>query len=110
MSSHHFFDCRKRKSSTGGLDDGNDGDDDGNFASGSPKTGGKTKVKTRNGYKSSASKERKRKQHKQVELTNFYRFQFKQDKQRKLDQLREKFESDKQKVALLKANRKFKPF
>ena len=33
-----------------------------------------------------------------------------QDKQNKLEDLRFKFEKDRQKVAMLKTNRKFKPF
>lgn len=57
------------------------------------------------------NKSRNRNKHKKpAELSNFYRFQMRQDKQNKLEDLRIKFEKDRQKVAMLKTNRKFKPF
>ncbi|KAG8331735.1 ribosomal RNA-processing protein 7 homolog A [Homalodisca vitripennis] len=53
-------------------------------------------------------KERKKRAKKQ--LLNFYRFQIKESKMNQLMELREKFEEDKKKIALLKQTRKFKPF
>lgn len=44
------------------------------------------------------------------ELTNFYKFQIREQKQKKLFDLRKKFEEDREKVAIMKASRKFKPF
>ncbi|XP_022191951.2 ribosomal RNA-processing protein 7 homolog A [Nilaparvata lugens] len=44
------------------------------------------------------------------ELLNFYRFQIKESKMNSLIKLREKFEEDKKKIAVLKQTRKFKPF
>lgn len=44
------------------------------------------------------------------ELKNFYRFQIREEKVKKLDELRKKFEHDKEKIAVMKAQRKFKPF
>ncbi|RZF46175.1 hypothetical protein LSTR_LSTR016405 [Laodelphax striatellus] len=44
------------------------------------------------------------------ELLNFYRFQIKESKMNSLMKLREKFEEDKKKIAVLKQTRKFKPF
>jgi len=51
-------------------------------------------------------------QKKQVkkELKNFYRYQIKESKMEHIAQLREKFERDKQRIALMKAARKFKPY
>jgi len=42
-------------------------------------------------------------------ITNFYRFQQRMHKQDKLVILRQKFEDDKKKIAMMKATRKFKP-
>ena len=56
------------------------------------------------------SKQRSRKKKKQLELKNFYRFQIRQEKVEKLEELRQKFEEDKQRVAMMKESRKFKPF
>ena len=57
------------------------------------------------------SKQRSRKKKKQqLELKNFYRFQIRQEKVEKLEELRRKFEEDKQRVAMMKESRKFKPF
>ena len=47
---------------------------------------------------------------KNYELKNFYRFQIREEKVKKLDDLRKKFEQDKEKIAAMKAQRKFKPF
>jgi ribosomal RNA-processing protein 7 len=55
-------------------------------------------------------KQRTRGPKKQVELKNFYRFQQREQKKSKLMELKQKFEADRQKIAELKANRKFKPF
>jgi ribosomal RNA-processing protein 7 len=44
------------------------------------------------------------------ELKNFYRFQMREEKTKKLGDLRKKFEEDKQRVAQMKASRSFKPF
>lgn len=57
---------------------------------------------------SGAPRERTKKNDK--ELTNFYRFQIREQKQKKLFDLRKKFEEDREKVAVMKAGRKFKPF
>lgn len=43
------------------------------------------------------------------ELKNFYHFQQKEASQKKIFELRKKFEEDKAKVAAMKAARKFKP-
>ena len=42
------------------------------------------------------------------ELKNFYRFQMREEKVRKLDELRKKFEEDRAKIAEMKATRKFR--
>jgi len=47
---------------------------------------------------------------KSYELKNFYRFQMREERREKLAELRKKFEEDKEKVANMKLNRKFKPF
>jgi len=47
---------------------------------------------------------------KQKELLNFYAFQVRESKKEHIAQLRQKFEEDKQKIALMKAARKFKPY
>ncbi|KAL0080110.1 SSU rRNA processing protein [Phycomyces blakesleeanus] len=47
---------------------------------------------------------------KKKELENFYRFQLREKKQNELVELRKKFEEDKEKIAVLKQSRKFKPF
>jgi len=62
-----------------------------------------------NGNSAQSAREHKKKK-KEVELQNFYRFQQKRDRQNKLEGLRQQFEDDKKRVAILKANRKFKPF
>lgn len=50
------------------------------------------------------------KKKKDKELKNFYTFQIKEQKIEKLELLRKKFEEDKERVAAMKAARKFKPF
>ncbi|XP_073985453.1 ribosomal RNA-processing protein 7 homolog A [Rhodnius prolixus] len=47
---------------------------------------------------------------KKKQLLNFYRFQIRESKMNQLVKLREKFEEDKKKIALLKQSRKFRPF
>ncbi|CAI2176959.1 7771_t:CDS:2 [Funneliformis geosporum] len=47
---------------------------------------------------------------KNKELTDFYRFQMREVKRNKLIDLRKKFEEDKEKIAKLKASRRFKPY
>eukprot|EP01031_Cornospumella_fuschlensis_P040515 gene40515-49384_t len=54
--------------------------------------------------------QRTRKNKKDTELKNFYRFQIKEQKMKQLDILRKKFEEDKEKVAKMKDARKFKPY
>ncbi|CAG8441719.1 1440_t:CDS:2 [Ambispora gerdemannii] len=49
-------------------------------------------------------------QPKKRELTDFYRFQLRETKRNKLIELRKKFEQDKQKIAQLKAARRFTPY
>ncbi|KAI9493131.1 ribosomal RNA-processing protein 7-domain-containing protein [Zychaea mexicana] len=44
------------------------------------------------------------------DLSDFYRFQTRHKKQNELQQLRERFEQDKQKIALQKQARRFKPY
>ena len=48
------------------------------------------------------------KKRKAYELTNFYSFQKRESKENILLQLRKKFEQDKEKIALMKSQRKFK--
>ena len=57
---------------------------------------------------SGAPRERVKKNEK--ELANFYKFQIREEKQKKLFDLRKRFDEDKEKVALMKSGRKFKPF
>uniref|UniRef100_A0A8C4QKM1 Ribosomal RNA processing 7 homolog A n=1 Tax=Eptatretus burgeri TaxID=7764 RepID=A0A8C4QKM1_EPTBU len=54
--------------------------------------------------------QRERKQRAQRELLNFYTWQRRESKRDHIIQLRRKFEEDKQKIALMKAQRKFRPF
>jgi ribosomal RNA-processing protein 7 len=50
------------------------------------------------------------KKNRAVDLEDFYRFQRREKQERKMDELRRKFEEDKIKVQKAKENRKFKPF
>ncbi|TRY71107.1 hypothetical protein TCAL_13683 [Tigriopus californicus] len=52
---------------------------------------------------------REAKKRKRKELENFYKFQVKESKLRRLDDLREKFRDDKRKQSAMKVQRKFKP-
>eukprot|EP01027_Heterolobosea_sp_BB2_P012756 GEZU01018457.1.p1 GENE.GEZU01018457.1~~GEZU01018457.1.p1 ORF type:complete len:470 (-),score=125.26 GEZU01018457.1:143-1528(-) len=47
---------------------------------------------------------------KKRKLVNFYRFQEKDEKKQQLEEIRRKFEEDKQKIAKLREQRKFRPF
>ncbi|KAJ1910273.1 hypothetical protein H4219_006246 [Mycoemilia scoparia] len=49
-------------------------------------------------------------QKKKKELTNFYRWQQREQKRDRLVELRKKFEEDKQKIAQLKSTRRFRPY
>ena len=66
--------------------------------------------KLSNSNSRSSGTQRGRKPKKKYELKNFYRFQMKEEKREKLNELRKKFEEDKAKVAAMKLQRKFKPF
>ncbi|XP_041365016.1 ribosomal RNA-processing protein 7 homolog A-like [Gigantopelta aegis] len=55
-------------------------------------------------------KANERKKKKETELLNFYRFQVRETKQKQIVTLRQKFEEDKQRIALMKASRKFRPY
>ena len=57
----------------------------------------------------SKSKKNRRKK-KKLELVNFYSHQIKEEKINKIQLLRKKFEQDKQKIAQMKTERKFRPF
>ncbi|KAM8929957.1 ribosomal RNA-processing protein 7 homolog A [Pelodytes ibericus] len=54
--------------------------------------------------------ERDKKKRTQKELLNFYAWQHRDSKREHLAELRKKFEEDKQKIALMRAQRKFRPF
>ena len=51
-----------------------------------------------------------RKKHKAKELVNFYQFQHRETQREAIAELRKKFDKDKDKVAELRARRRFKPF
>ena len=59
---------------------------------------------------SSGGSSRSRGEKKSKELTNFYRFQMREEKKESLQSLRAQFEKDKERVAILKQQRAFKPF
>ncbi|XP_071983241.1 ribosomal RNA-processing protein 7 homolog A [Engystomops pustulosus] len=54
--------------------------------------------------------EKERKKRAQKELINFYTWQQRTKTKEHLDELRKKFEEDKQKIALMRAQRKFRPY
>ncbi|XP_078093684.1 ribosomal RNA-processing protein 7 homolog A isoform X2 [Mustelus asterias] len=54
--------------------------------------------------------QREKRRRAQKELLNFYSWQHRETKREHIAQLRKKFEEDKQKIALLRAERKFKPY
>ncbi|KAK3090845.1 hypothetical protein FSP39_015129, partial [Pinctada imbricata] len=64
--------------------------------------------RSENMEKKVTAKERRKK--KQKEFENFYRFQMSDTKKNRIADLRKKFEEDKQRIALMKASRKFKPY
>ncbi|KAK7491849.1 hypothetical protein BaRGS_00016868 [Batillaria attramentaria] len=51
-----------------------------------------------------------RKKRKEKELVNFYSFQIRESKKQHIVELRKKFEEDKQRIAMMKAARKFRPY
>ncbi|XP_067876065.1 ribosomal RNA-processing protein 7 homolog A [Heterodontus francisci] len=54
--------------------------------------------------------QREKRKRAQKELLNFYSWQHRETKREHIAQLRKKFEEDKQKIALMRAERKFKPY
>ncbi|XP_077132135.1 ribosomal RNA-processing protein 7 homolog A [Ranitomeya variabilis] len=54
--------------------------------------------------------EKEKKKRAQKELLNFYAWQLRNKKKEHLAELRKKFEEDKQKIALMRAQRKFRPY
>ncbi|XP_075039000.1 ribosomal RNA-processing protein 7 homolog A [Mixophyes fleayi] len=54
--------------------------------------------------------EKEKKKRAQKELLNFYAWQHRNSKKEHLAELRKKFEEDKQKIALMRAQRKFRPY
>ena len=62
------------------------------------------------GRRAGAPRSRKTKTKKNTELKGFYRFQIKEEKIKDLENLRKKFAEDKERVAKMKEQRKFKPF
>ncbi|KAL3876926.1 hypothetical protein ACJMK2_034707 [Sinanodonta woodiana] len=55
-------------------------------------------------------KEKERKKRKERELLNFYTFQNRENKRDEIAKLRQKFEEDKQRIVLMRASRKFRPY
>ncbi|XP_078620789.1 ribosomal RNA-processing protein 7 homolog A-like [Branchiostoma floridae x Branchiostoma japonicum] len=53
---------------------------------------------------------REKKKRSRRELMNFYTFQIRESKREHIAQLRKKFEEDKDKIATMKANRRFRPY
>ncbi|XP_013389988.1 ribosomal RNA-processing protein 7 homolog A [Lingula anatina] len=54
--------------------------------------------------------QREKKKRKEKELLNFYAFQVRESKMEQIAKLRQKFEEDKQKISLMRASRKFRPY
>ncbi|XP_068096337.1 ribosomal RNA-processing protein 7 homolog A [Hyperolius riggenbachi] len=54
--------------------------------------------------------EREKKSRAQKELLNFYAWQHRNNKRENLVELRKRFEEDKQKIALMREQRKFRPY
>jgi len=67
----------------------------------------KTKEANNKGHSKNKKGRRKKKK---LELQNFYSHQIKEEKLNKIQMLRKKFEQDKQKIAKMKSERKFRPF
>ena len=63
-----------------------------------------------NTKKDSSKSKKNRRKKKKLELVNFYSHQIKEEKINKIQLLRKKFEHDKQKIAQMKSERKFRPF
>merc|ERR1712012_1334290 len=57
-----------------------------------------------------SKKDTSKRKKKKLELVNFYSHQIKEEKINKIQLLRKKFEQDKQKIAQMKTERKFRPF
>lgn len=70
----------------------------------------KSARKQQNNHKNDRSKAKAKAIGKKKELLNFYKFQKKERKEDLIQNLREKFEEDKKRVALMRAERKFKPY
>lgn len=87
---------RKRSQESGNIT--NEASDEPNYDS--------IDTNTRRGGAPRARKQTK----KNTELKNFYRFQIKEEKIKDLDNLRKKFAEDRERVAKMKEQRKFKPF
>lgn len=68
-----------------------------------------TKIETTS-RRAGAPRSRSTKVKKSTELKGFYRFQIKEEKIKDLDNLRKKFAEDRERVAKMKEQRKFKPF
>lgn len=66
-------------------------------------------LSTEEGSNTKKGKKGRRKK-KKVELKNFYSSQIKEEKLSKVQELRKKFEKDKEKIAKMKSERKFRPF
>ncbi|KAL4241082.1 Ribosomal RNA-processing protein 7 A [Mactra antiquata] len=71
---------------------------------------GKNKAAPRTEAHEKALTKKERKRRKDKELMNFYSFQIKESKKEHIANLRRKFEEDKQRIALMKASRKFRPY
>ncbi|XP_014790144.1 ribosomal RNA-processing protein 7 homolog A [Octopus bimaculoides] len=69
-----------------------------------------SKVKANQPKVSRYIKRKQKKKRTEAHLLDFYTFQMKETQQNRIQELRKKFEEDKQKIALMKAARKFKPF
>ncbi|KAK7113559.1 ribosomal RNA-processing protein 7 homolog A-like [Littorina saxatilis] len=71
---------------------------------------GKNKGAPRTEAEDRRVKQKEGRKRKRKEMTNFYTFQTREQKKQKIEELREKFEMDRSKVEIMKAQRKFKPF
>ena len=70
----------------------------------------KSARKSQNNHKNERSKAKAKAIGKKKELLNFYKFQKKERKEDLIQNLRERFEEDKKRVASMRAERKFKPY
>ncbi|XP_074648315.1 ribosomal RNA-processing protein 7 homolog A-like [Tubulanus polymorphus] len=71
---------------------------------------GKNKGVPRTEIHEKRSLAREKKKRKEKELLNFYSFQARDSKKEHIAELRKRFEEDKNKIALMRASRKFKPY